>query len=128
MPAPAGWDAARAVDACPIIHWRSFAWRLHRARYEPTDVSGSLRISGRYHRALDRFPEDQVRPALYLALGPEIPLAEVLRHVVSWERFQRLQDYRLTRLLVELTAVLDCREASRLGLTTDDSAPTPITR
>lgn len=94
-------------------------WRAHWRSYDATDHGGSLRFSGRYNRGADQFPQDQVWPALYLALGSDVALGEILRHV-SPEDLADLNEYRLTELEVELAAVLDCRDAIALGLTPDD--------
>jgi hypothetical protein len=68
---------------------------------------------------VDQFHQDQVWAALYLALSAEVSLGEILRHV-SPEGMRDLNEFRLTELEVELTAVLDCRDAIALGLTPED--------
>ena len=118
MAAPERWNPAAAVATCPVIPWHGRAWRAHRRAYAATDHSGSLGVSGRYHRALDQFPEDQVWPALYLALGPEVCLGEVLRHIRP-ERLPLLNDYRISEIAVALATVLDCRDLNAVGLTHD---------
>jgi hypothetical protein len=60
-----------------------------------------------------------LRPALYLGLGPEVSLGEVLRHF-SPQLLPRLNEYRLSETEVELAAVLDCREPTALGLSPRD--------
>lgn len=87
--------------------------------YGAADHGGSLRVSGRYHRAADEFPQHRVWPALYLALSPEGALGEILRQL-SPDLLSRISDYRLSELEVELDAVLDCRDAAALGLSADD--------
>jgi len=99
--------------------WRGQAWRAHWRSYEATDYGGSLRSSGRYHRAPDRFPEERTWAALYLALRPEVSLGEVVRRL-SPELTHRLNEYRLSELDVGLNAVVDCRYADALGLTAND--------
>jgi hypothetical protein len=94
------------------------AWRFHRRRYGGTDSTGSRIVSGRYHRASDQFPDDQVWAALYLALSPEVSLGEVLRHFDQLT--PQLNEYRLSELGIELSTVLDCRNASALDLTAAD--------
>lgn len=94
-------------------------WRAHRRIYEATDHGGSLRFSARYHRGLDQFPRGKVWPAIYLALAPEGSLGEILRHV-SAANLADLNAYRLTELEVDLSAVLDCRDAAPLGLRPKD--------
>jgi hypothetical protein len=78
-----------------------------------------LLVSGRYNRGADQFAADQVWPALYLALGPEIALGEIVRHVVP-ELIERLNDFQLSELQVELSAVLDFRDPVPLGLAAAD--------
>ncbi len=118
MSAPAGWDAGAAVASLPLLPWRGTAWRMYARRYAALDPAGSLLVSGRYHRGPDLVPPDQVWPALYLALGAEICLSEVLRHLTP-ERLSRLNDYRLSEIAVDLVATLDCRDTTVLGLPRD---------
>lgn len=78
-----------------------------------------MRFSGRYNRGLDEFGEREVWPALYLAVDPETCLGEVLRHV-SAGRLGQLNEYRISRLSLDLELVLDCRDPSKLGLAFED--------
>src|SRR5215208_332771 len=116
---PDGWDATAAVEACPTIGWDLRGWRMHQQRYGALDPGGSLRVSGRYHRGLNCFPEDQVFSALYLALAPEICLGEILRHVTS-DSLPSLNNYRVSEICGRIETVLDCRDANILGLDPDD--------
>jgi RES domain-containing protein len=116
---PLGWDADRAIAGRPLIRWRGRAWRAHRRRYEATDHTGSLLVSGRFHRAADLFPPEPTWPALYLALDPETTLGEILRHIRP-ERLPMLNEYRITEIGILLSAVLDCRDLGTLGLPADD--------
>lgn len=119
MPVPLGWTPAAALAARSAEPWRGTAWRFHRRRYAATDATGSGLFSGRYHRGRDAFPERDTWAALYLALSPEICLGEILRHLTP-ERLPLLNEYRLTEVSVSRSAVLDCRDPTVLGLTTDD--------
>ena len=74
---PADWNADDAIRGCERQAWQGEAWRIHRTRYSADDPGGWLKISGRYHRGADLYPEDQVFSALYLALSPETALAEL---------------------------------------------------
>jgi hypothetical protein len=65
---------------------------------------------------MDLNPPERAWPALYLALGPEVCLGEVIRHVTP-DTLRYLNDYRLSELDVQLSAVLDLRDVSGLGLT-----------
>jgi RES domain-containing protein len=118
MAALPDWDAATAIATCQAGPWRGSAWRAHRRKYRADDPGGSLLVSGRYNRGLDQFSAEDVWPALYLALGAEICLGEILRHI-SPLTLPQLNDYRLSELTLELASVLDCRDASRLGLSLD---------
>jgi RES domain-containing protein len=116
---PTGWDARKAIAGLKSRRWKGQAWRFHRRRYDALDSAGSLLVSGRYNRGSDQFPEDQAWPALYLALSAEIALGEIVRHVTP-ELLDKLNDFRMSELQVELTAVLDCRDATAFGLAADD--------
>lgn len=116
MALPPGWDAATAVANCPVGAWWGEAWRAHAPSYHATDAGGARRKSGRYHRAPDLFPDGPVWAVLYLALGRDVCLGEVIRNVSALP----VRSYRLTRLGIELAAVLDCRDVAALGLTLDD--------
>ena len=95
--------------------WHGVAWRIHRRRYAATDPGGSLKVSGRYHRGSDRFAPEATWSALYLALSPETALGELVRHITP-ELLPHLNGYRISELAVTLEAVVDCRDAARLGL------------
>jgi RES domain-containing protein len=114
-----GWNAAVAVAACPIVSWRGSVWRTHRRTRSATDSDGSLIASGRYHRGRDRFPPDQVWRALYTSLGRDVSLAEAIRWIEPGT-LNRLSGLQITQLSCELSAVVDCREPSVLGLTVED--------
>ncbi len=118
MPVPKGWDAAAALAARPAVGWEGRLWRMHKRRYRAEDPGGARLVSGRYNRGLDRFPEGEIFPALYLATAPEICLGEVYRHVTP-ELLPSLNDFRLSELSVSLHRVADCRDPSALGLTLD---------
>jgi hypothetical protein len=93
-------------------------WRAHRQRYDALDHGGSLLVSGRYHRGGDAFPDEQVFPALYLALAPETCLGEIIRHVTP-ATLSRFNEYRLSEIRVSLRAVLDLRHSVPLGVPID---------
>ena len=105
MPVPEGWDATAALAACPVVEWEGHVWRMHKQKYSATDPGGSRMVSGRYHRGLDQFPEDQVFSALYLATSPEVCLGELYRHITP-ELLPSLNNYRLSKLFVRLMTVL----------------------
>jgi hypothetical protein len=94
-------------------------WRMHKRRYPPAEVGGAIKVSGRYNRGLDQFSEDESFGALYLATGPEICLGEVYRHITP-DLLPSLNDYRLSELSVSLSAIHDCRNPKRMGLSLDD--------
>ena len=108
-----------AIGACPILPWQGYAWRAHKRRYEATDWRGSLRVSGRYHRGADRFPQEQIWPALYLGLTYGICLAEIARHLTP-VLFSQLKEYRFSRIKLDLVAVVDCRSLGEMRLTPEE--------
>ena len=115
MPIPENWDAADAVAACPVLNWTNHLWRMHNRKYPATDPGGSLKTSGRYHKGLDRYPKDQIFPALYLSTSADIVLAELLRHVTA-EVLPTLNNRRRSELLARLEVIIDCRDHVGLGL------------
>lgn len=116
MPVPEGWDAEAALAVCPVVSWEGRLWRMHKRRYPAQDPGGAHLVSGRYNRGLDRFPEGETFPALYLATEPEICLGEVYRHVTP-ELLPSLNDFRLSELSASLQEIADCRDPSALGFT-----------
>jgi RES domain-containing protein len=131
MPLPPGWDPTAAVAACSVIAWNGHVWRGHtrirRGReVRGDDVSGAVRVSGRWHRGEDLlhlFPSDKLWPALYTSLELDTYVWEMLRHL-SWDdpamARLMLKNRRRSKLLVELTHVADLRDPSVIGLTEDD--------
>ncbi|HEY7031146.1 MAG TPA: RES family NAD+ phosphorylase [Thermomicrobiales bacterium] len=111
------WDAELAVASADIIPFKQAVWRGHRRRYQPLDPSGSLRRSGRFHRATDQFPSNQTWPALYTACDLATALGEIQRSIV---RQDDLIDMRFTEIWVEFDSVVDCRDLGALGLRFDD--------
>lgn len=92
---------------------------MHKRRYAAGDPGGARRVSGRYSRGLDLFPEEEAFGALYLALSAETCIGEVLRHVTP-EMLPLLNDYRLTELSISLEKVVDCRDPRCLDLSDED--------
>lgn len=109
---PPGWDATTVLAAAPFISWSGDVWRVHLARYQAADATGSTIASGRFNRAQREYPNSDHWRVLYLSLGPDTPIGEVLRHF-SHRPLAELRLYRRTRLSVSLTAVLDCRDVPR---------------
>ncbi len=119
MPVPLDWNARNAVAACPIVPWHGLVWRSHRRIRAAMDPRGSVIVSGRYHRGQDLFAPDQAWRALYTALGRDVSLAEAVRSTEA-ATIDRLNDLRITELTASLSAVLDCRDPTIMGLTIDD--------
>jgi RES domain-containing protein len=117
------WDAVAAIASLQETPWKGIAWRAHRRKYLAIDPGGSIRVSGRYNRGLDRFPPDEAFPALYLALEAETCVGEIVRHIEP-KLLSALNDYRISELTVEFSAVLDLSDPLALGVTlheqTDD--------
>lgn len=110
-----GWNAARAIAGCPVGRWNGPAWRIHDQKYRPDDSAGSLNVSGRFNRGRDQFPVKETWSVLYLALGRDVALAEMIRHLRP-ELLSRTKNKRLTEFRVELRSVVDCRDLTRLGV------------
>ena len=72
-------------------------------------------MSGRYNRGIDRFAHEQCWPALYCGLTRAVCVGEIVRHVPA-ALLPLLNDFLLTELHVALTAVLDCRDLTQLGV------------
>jgi RES domain-containing protein len=119
VPVPEGWEANAAIEACAVVAWEGRVWRMHKRKYAATNPGGARKVSGRYNRGLDRFPEAESFPALYLATSLEVCLGEVYRHITP-KLLPSLNDYRLSELSVRVRAVLDCRDPAHLGLPFDD--------
>jgi len=116
---PVPWDAAGALAPLPFVPWSDDVWRVHLARFSPDDATGSTIASGRFHRAQAHYPATDHWRALYLSLGPDIPIGEILRRFGPHRPLAGLRSYRRTKLFVSLSAVLDCRDLATLGLTED---------
>src|SRR6266508_1194415 len=126
---PHGWDASTRIAGLPAHPWRGVVWRSHgvnltaslqvgtRVFYDPTSDGGSRRQSGRYHRAPDYFPAGRIWPILYTALTDGGCIAEAVRHAGS---LTGLEVLRMTRLRVDLSAVLDLTDPSTYSLTLAD--------
>jgi RES domain-containing protein len=115
------WDAEQTVAALPTRGFRGVVWRTHWREVLATDATLSLRSSGRYHRGLDLFPADQVWPALYTSLAPEIAIWEMVRRSAA-RNLAFLQNNVLSEIDVSLNRVLDLSNPnvggrSRLELT-----------
>ncbi len=85
----------------------------------PADPAGSLKVSGRFNRGLDHFPVEETWSVLYLALGRDVALAEMIRHLTP-ELLLRVRNKRLSELQLDLCLVIDCRDLARLGVSPDD--------
>ena len=114
-----------ALLVCRIVPWSGTAWRFHSQRYTPTSHGGSLKVTGRYHRGWDRYPEAETWSALYLALKPHIALGERLRHTTP-EVLASLNGQRLSELRLVLHRVIigchlpDCAGSAIPGITLND--------
>lgn len=105
-----------------MLPWTGSVWRCHARRYSGDDASGSLKVSGRYHRGQDKFPSPEAWPALYTATSQHIALGERLRHTTA-AALERLAVQRISRLRVRLRQVLivcantNCMETAVPGMT-----------
>lgn len=87
---------------------------MHAERYSPLDAGGSLIAPGRFNTGRG---DDGATgfAALYLALAPEVALAEMVRHADT-EGLDTLIDRQLSELACSFAAVIDCRNPTALGL------------
>lgn len=116
---PDGWNAERALVGAPVHPFHGRVWRVHWREVSPADWRLSLRTSGRYHRGLDRFPADQVFPALYTSLAPEIALWEMVRRSAA-RNLDYLRNTILSELEVSLDHTLDLADPATIGLARAD--------
>lgn len=120
-----GWDARAAIADCPIEPWTGDVWRCHNQRYEGTDASGSLKVTGRFNKGVDAFNTQETWPALYTSMAQHVALGERLRHTTP-ATLAALANQRISRLHVELDLVMicclpdDCSALSIPQLTIDD--------
>jgi RES domain-containing protein len=118
-------DWLSAVRACRIVPWSSTAWRFHSQRYTAASHGGSLKVTGRFHRGRDRYPEAETWPALYLALKLHIALDERLRHTTP-QLLASLNGQRLSELRLGLHRVIvgchlpDCARSAIPGISMGD--------
>ncbi|HEY7032880.1 MAG TPA: RES family NAD+ phosphorylase [Thermomicrobiales bacterium] len=113
MTPPEDWDPRSAVATCDVVQIKQAIWRGHRRRYDPLHHGGSLRVSGRFHRAPSEFSSEPTWPALYTGLDLAVVLGELQRNI----RQEEFGDYRFTEIWAQLESVLDCRDLGALGLT-----------
>ena len=66
------------VDEAPTSGFRGIARRVHWREIVQSVATISLRTSGRYHRALDLFAENESWPALCTSLAPEVAIWEMV--------------------------------------------------
>jgi RES domain-containing protein len=80
-------------------------WRCHRAGYPADSAGGSLRISGRFHKATDTSPAHETWPALYSACSAAIALGEVVRNIQD-DFSNRLVDLHMSKMDARFSRVL----------------------
>lgn len=107
------------IVQCPVIPWRGTVWRAHRRKFLALDPTGARLYSGRYHRAISGYPAGESWLALYLALGPDVSLGEILRNMPP-ELMPELNTYRISEIDIELGSVIDYRNIAALGITLDN--------
>ncbi|MGH2444193.1 MAG: RES family NAD+ phosphorylase [Chloroflexota bacterium] len=118
-------DLHDTVAALPFQHWEGHVWRTHWSRLAATDWSPSLRSTGRYHHAGDRFSEGPTWPALYTSLAPQIAVWETVHRSVT-RNVRHLENQQLTGLEIAASSVFDFRNPAVLGLTREDlTGPNP---
>lgn len=95
---------AALMTTCTPQPWQGFVWRCHSPKYLADDASGSLRVTGRYHRGRDRYPDNECWPALYTGLNQAIVLGERTRHSLALDE---LANIRISELRVSLESVIN---------------------
>lgn len=101
-------DFEALIRSCQVYQWSGSVWRTHSRIYAADDPGGSIKRSGRYHRAPDIALDGRGWTALYTTLSPETSLGEVLRHTPP-VLMARLNTLRLTEFFTSLTVVIDLR-------------------
>jgi hypothetical protein len=129
VPTPHSWNSGVVIAGKSPSRWRGVVWRSHgldlmasrrtgtRIFYDPASDGGARRKSGRYHRAPDLFSGYRVWPALYTSLTDGGCIAEAVRHAGS---LASLDVLRITRLQINLSAVLDLTDPASYGLALED--------
>lgn len=135
VPAGPSWNARLALEGRAAQQWHGYVWRTRGLNLSETIKAGALIFydavsdggsrcrSGRYHRATDRFRTGPIWPVIYTSLSDGTAIGEVTRHA---GRIEDLEFMRITRMRVELSAVLDLRDPTQLGLTLDDVTADPV--
>ncbi len=95
---------AEIESGAHIGPWAGSVWRCHSRKYAAASAEGSLRATGRFHRAKDRFPENETWPALYTGCTEAIALGEVVRNAGSG-MLAKLPLLCMSRLDVALSCV-----------------------
>lgn len=119
MSADAAPTPEEIIVTCPVSRWRGTVWRAHRRKFPALDPTGARLYTGRFHRASDLFSEHDSWLALYLSLGSEICLGEILRNTPPELMFE-LNTYRITEVRVQLSEIIDCREIAARGISLDN--------
>lgn len=115
VPHPEGWNPRDAITGCTWREVHGLTWRVHWQGYPALSWEGSRWSSGRYNRSEVEFPAETTWLALYLAMRPEIPWAEITRHSRVTPRHNQ---FLLSTVEVHLHSVVDCRDSNALGIDT----------
>jgi RES domain-containing protein len=113
----------RVFRQCPILPWTGDVWRVHSRRYAATGPGGSLRFAARWHRGGSAFPPSQAFATLYTAVSDAVATWEYIRHsrrADATEIWLRFTTVTLSRLRLQVPAVLDLRDPALAGLAVDD--------
>lgn len=81
--------------------------------------------SGRYNRGHDQFDPSECWETLYLSLGRDIVLGELIRHLGMDGKIavHNLRSRRISRLRLDLSNVIDCSDLDRMGINMIDLFP-----
>jgi RES domain-containing protein len=97
--------AAAAIGSCERTTWSGHVWRFHGQKYDGDSADGSLKVSGRFNRGVDKFSEEDTWPALYTCLAPHVAIGERVRHTTPQD-LSKLATQSLSRLWVKLQHVI----------------------
>lgn len=110
---PQHWDPAEIANR-PIIGVQGNVYRAHLASRKALDSLGYLYGSGRFHRGVLEFGQENAWPALYLSETTHIAQGEYTRHLKS---LKGLRNLRISCIKVRLSRVADCQDLGALNIT-----------
>ena len=123
--------AVSAIQSCESTTWSGHVWRFHGQKYDGDNAEGSLKVSGRFNRGMDKFAEEATWPALYTSLAPHLAIGERIRHTTPQD-LSKLAIQSLSKLWVTLQNVIvlcgpgGCDQLAFSGYDLDDEFCHPV--